>query len=524
MLLDLHADRGCLAEACITEAWCVMHDSTGEVLIADDDEGICYSLARAVRVRGLTPRIAADGHAAVELFRRRGNHIRAVFLDVVMPRLGGPIALAQMAALNPGVPFCLMSAYRSGGPLPENVPLLKKPFDLDAFLAQLDRMLTPQTARARVVLTFPPRYALVADVIRGVMRFARDGREWLVSVHTEEDVNVALAEKPDGVIGMVWSDDAAAKLRAWGGPVVDTGPNFPDGRFARVGLADTAVGGAAAEHLLTLGRRSLAVVTQPDIPATRLFAAGFERRLADAGEGCVYSPEVPPAPRQPTPPPPLTELVAWVSALPRPVAVFAVTDPLALRVSEACRAAGLRVPQDVAILGVMNDVGVCESGVPPLSSVRVAGEAVGAEAARVLESMIAGLPPPPRRIEFPPEGVVVRASTDPAAVDDPLLLVAVQFLRDRLADRIGVDDVVAVAGVSRSSLERRFRGALGHGPLAELLRLRTERAKQLLLDTDQSLAQIALVCGFRDARHLAVNFRQKVGLTPTEFRTRYCGG
>jgi LacI family transcriptional regulator len=495
-----------------------------EVLIADDDEVICYSLSRAVRGRGLTPLVAADGRVAVELFRRRGERVRAVFLDVVMPRLGGPAALGQISALRADVPCCLMTAYRPEDLPPGNVPLLKKPFDLDAFLAQLDRMLAPptaRTARARVALTFPPRYSLWADVVRGVMRFARDGPEWLVSVHHEEDVAVALAEKPDGVIGMVWSDDAAAKLRAWGGPVVDTGPNFPDGPFARVGLADAAVGQAAADHLLALGKRSMAVVTQPDIPATRLFADGFARRLAEAGLGCEYSPDVPTSPGPPTPPPPLADLVAWVSALPRPAAVFAVTDPLALRVCEACRAAGLRVPQDVAILGAMNDVAVCESGVPPLSSVRVTGEAVGVEAARVLEGMIAGQPPPPTRIEFPPEGVIVRASTDPTAVDDPVLALAIQFLRDHLADRIGVDDVVAAAGVSRSSLERRFRGALGHGPLAELLRLRAERVKQLLLDTDHSLARIALDCGFRDARHLAVNFRQKVGLTPTEFRTRY---
>lgn len=444
-----------------------------------------------------------------------------------MPRLDGPTALAEICALRARVPCCLMTAYRPESPLPENVPLLRKPFDLDAFLAQMDRMLTPptaHTARARVALAFPPRYSLWADVIRGVMRYARDGREWLVSVHPEEDVSVALAEKPNGVIGMVWSDDAATKLRVWGGAVVDTGPNFPDGPFARVGLDDKAVGETAADHLLALGRRSMAVVTQSDIPATRLFADGFVGRLTAAGVGCEYSPNVPPAPKQPAPAPPLAELVAWVSALPRPAAVFAVTDPLALRVGEACRAAGLRVPQDIAILGAMNDTGVCESGAPHLSSVRVAGEAVGVEAARVLDEMMAGGPRPPARIEFPPVGVAVRASTDSTAVNDPTLAVAIQFLRNRLVERIGVDDVVEASGVSRSSLERRFRTALGHGPLAELLRLRTERAKQLLTDTDQSLAQIALVCGFRDARHLAACFRKKMGITPTEFRTRFRGG
>lgn len=514
-----------------------MSGTGSEVLIADDEEGICFALARAVRRRGLTPHVAADGRTAVEVFRRRREHIRAVFLDVRMPGLGGLEALDELRSAGAAVPCCLMTAFARERDVAARltraaVTVLEKPFELAAFTAVLGTMLdapAPRRSvavpeRPRVALAFPPRYALWADVVRGAMRYARDGRDWLVSVHQEEDVAVALAEKPDGVIGMVWSADTAEKLRAWGGPVVDTGPNFPDGLFARVGLADAAVGAVAAEHLLGLGPRHMAVVPQPAVPATELFKDGFVRRLARAGVAC----EVAPADRfhwpTPTSAPHLDALVGWVRGLPLPAAVFAVMDPLALRVSEACRAAGLRVPADVAVLGATNDPVVCESSDPPLSSVRVAGEAVGAEAARVLEHMMAGGPAPPERIELPPVGVAVRRSTDAAAVADPALAAALRFLRDRLADPIDVDDMVEAAGVSRSSLERRFRANFGHGPLAELLRLRVERAKQLLVETTRTLGEIAPACGMHDARRLAVLFRQRTGTTPTAFRERYRGG
>ncbi|HVL15286.1 MAG TPA: helix-turn-helix domain-containing protein, partial [Gemmata sp.] len=120
--------------------------------------------------------------------------------------------------------------------------------------------------------------------------------------------------------------------------------------------------------------------------------------------------------------------------------------------------------------------------------------------------------------------VVVRESTDPEAVTDPELGTALRYIRDHGREAIGVDDIARASGVSRSSLERRFRAALGRGPLAELIRVRVERAKRLLTDSALSVKEVARAAGFHDARHLSVTFRAKTGLSPVEYRACFRAG
>jgi LacI family transcriptional regulator len=373
----------------------------------------------------------------------------------------------------------------------------------------------------RVALAFPLRLGPWPEIVRGVYRFvgspaARD--PWIVSLHTEEDIGIALAGAPDGVIAMVRSATTAAKLRAWGGAVVDCAYDLEDIPFAQVGFDTRLIGQAAAEHLLQLKGRTYAYVGDAT-PAGRLVQRGFVARFREANRTVILAP---PGFNRPyvEDPTSATAAVEWLARLPKPVAVFAFHDALAHRLADACRGAHLRVPEDVALLGCLNDEFLCTAASPRLSSVGVPLPALGFEAARVLDSIMHGAPPP-ARIELPPLGVVTRQSTDPAAVADAELARALRFIRDHSAERFGVEDVAAACGLSRSSLERRFRVALGRSPLAELLRERVDRAKHFLAETDLSVKEIARIAGFHDTRHLSVTFRQKVGTSPAKFRARF---
>jgi LacI family transcriptional regulator len=370
----------------------------------------------------------------------------------------------------------------------------------------------------RIALSFPLRLGPWPEIVRGVYRYANAREPWAISLHTEEDVSVSLAADPDGVIAMVRTADAAAKLEAWGGPVVDTAYDLDGLPFAQVGFDARAIGRTAAEHLLLLKGRTYAYVGDAT-PAGRFVREGFTDRLRRAGFDVVIAP---PGFNRPYVEEAGGSRAAadWVAALPRPAAVFAFHDSLAHRLGDACRTAGLRVPEDVALLGCLNDEFLCNAARPPLSSVSVPVPALGYESARVLDALLAGAPSP-GRIELPPLGVVTRQSTDPAAVADPDLAAALRFIRDHAADRIGVDDIAAASGLSRSSLERRFRAALGRAPLAELLRERVDRAKYLLAETDLAVKEVARAAGFHDIRHLSVTFRQKAGISPAMFRARF---
>jgi LacI family transcriptional regulator len=373
----------------------------------------------------------------------------------------------------------------------------------------------------RVALAFPLRPGPWPEIVRGVYRFAGSHvpcAPWVLALHTEEDVRVALASNPDGVIAMVRSAATADRLRAWGGPVVDTAYDLDDLPFAQVGFDTRLIGRAAADHLRELKGRTYGYVGD-STPAGREVREAFVRRLRERGGEVVVAPPGFDRPyvEEPTS---AAAAAAWLAALPKPAAVYTHHDALAHRLADACRAAAIRVPDDVALLGTLNDEFLCTAEQPPLSSVSVPLPALGHEAARVLDEMMAGAPAPPR-IELPPLGVVTRLSTDPAAVADVDLAAALRFIRAHWSERLSVDAIAAASGLSRSSLERRFRAALGRGPLAELLRERVDRAKHLLAETDLPVKEVARATGFHDARHLAATFRQKAGTSPAKFRARF---
>jgi LacI family transcriptional regulator len=373
-----------------------------------------------------------------------------------------------------------------------------------------------------VALLFPCRPGPWPDIVRGVYRFAdRQDPPWQLTLFIHEDAAVGLASEPDGVIAMVRTPDAAAKIAAWGGPAVDTAATIEPHPFARVFLDGVAVGRVAAEHLMRLPGRRFAFVGTQATPAGRRSLEGFAGRLREVGHECEVSPEGEfddPYTEGPTT---RARARAWLARLPKPAAVFADHDALAHRLVEECHGAALRVPDDVAVLGMLNDEFLCLTSHPQISSIAVPLAGVGFEAARVLGALMSGEPRPEIPTALPPGEVIVRRSTDPGVATDPELATALRYIRDHAGDPIGVDEIAHASGVSRSSLERRFRVALNRGPLAELIRVRVERARQLLTETNLSVKEIARAAGFHDTRHLSVTFRSKMGMSPVEYRTSF---
>ncbi len=370
-------------------------------------------------------------------------------------------------------------------------------------------------------LAFPLRAGPWPEIVRGVHRYAAQSEiPWLLSLFTNEDVSVAVAGKPDGVIAMVRTDEAARRLAEWGGPVVDTAANLESHPFARVFLDGVQLGRVAAEYLLSFKDRSFAFIGSQHTLAGRQALRGFAGRLREAGFTCRAAPA---GFDDPYTEGPSTRADAsrWLASLELPLALFAPHDALAHRILEVSLSMELRVPEDIAILGALNDEFLCLTSRPQLSSIATPLAGVGIEAARVLEHMMAGGRPPRQPVALPPGEVVVRQSTDSGAVSDPKLTAALRYISEHARETIDVSDIASASKMSRSSLERRFRSRLGHGPHAEVIRVRVEHAKRLLSETDLSIKEIAHAAGFRDTRHLSVTFRRRTGLTPIEYRFSY---
>ncbi len=355
-------------------------------------------------------------------------------------------------------------------------------------------------------------------ILRGVAGAAPTRRWRLVVLAPRSDLGAMLrALRPDGIVIHLSSRADARAVTGLDVPVVNVS-GLLDLSLPRVGVDDVAVGRLAARHLLGLGLEHAVAVVDEGHAAARRREQGFRAELAAAGRSAraLHIPRHDGAPHAGSM---LLDrrAVRWLGALPRPVGVFAYHDALALQLCEAMRLLGRAVPDDAAVLGVDDDDLVCALGRPTLSSIALPSERVGSRAAELMERLLAGERAPREPLLLPPTGVVARQSTDLVASADPAVAAFLAHLRDGGAAAT-VTAAVRTAGVSRRTLERRLRAAIGRGPAEELRRRRLERAQRLLITTGLPMEQIAQRAGFPDAKRMALVFRRLAKTTASAWR------
>ncbi len=208
----------------------------------------------------------------------------------------------------------------------------------------------------------------------------------------------------------------------------------------------------------------------------------------------------------------------WLDALPKPIGIYALDDWKAFETQLACRKIGIRIPEDVAIIGVNDDDLACHISNPNLSSIRLPLEKLGFESGKSVVALLENGKVEDKTLKS--IGLVTRASTNTFAVSDTVVEEALKFMQRESNKPIRVEEVLQHVGVSRSLLERRFRGEIGRTPLVEMRRQRVERARELLSDTELAINKIAELCGFASNIRFTTVFREQVGITPTEFRSQ----
>lgn len=211
-------------------------------------------------------------------------------------------------------------------------------------------------------------------------------------------------------------------------------------------------------------------------------------------------------------------LGAWLVSLPKPVGLMAANDNRARQVLEACRARGLRVPEEVAVVGVDNDEVLCQLSSPLLTSIEQGARRIGYEAAALLDKMMSGWKPPKTHFVIDPAGVVTRRSTDVFAIDDAKAARAMAFVWEHACDGIKVQDVVDAVAISRSGLEAHFKAAVGRTLSKAIRDVRLERAKRLISETNLAPKQVAAKVGFKSIQHMTALFTKVFGRTPAKYR------
>ena len=379
--------------------------------------------------------------------------------------------------------------------------------------------------KSRASLAVSPHVAVLVSaatgwgrgIIRGVSTFANHHGPWLLEVEPEgERRPLPRGWKGDGIIARLSTPRVAQALLETGVPLVNVSSISLAGRAAAIQKVSNdlaACGALGARHFLDRGFRNFAYVGLQKLSYVREHREAFARTLAGDGFACdVFGlddrPEVVSR---------LGPLVEWLQRLPKPVGILTWNNAQGRAVIHACRRANLFVPEDVAVLSGNDDPLLCESCVPQLSAIDVATERIGEKAAEVLNLLMLGRPLPPP-VCVPPIGVIARQSTDALLLDNPALLQALGFIRERATEPIQVEDILRVVPVARRSLERFFKESLGRSPAEEIRRVRLERAKHLLATTDMPVPKVASASGFGTGEYLATLLRKTTGMTPLKFR------
>jgi LacI family transcriptional regulator len=353
-------------------------------------------------------------------------------------------------------------------------------------------------------------------VIHGVMEFCHRNPHWVIAIEPRTWVYTENEEPDygnvDGLIVQAYSQEVVNRVRASGCPAI----NVSNTRRCKRQLPtiipdDHAIGRLAADYLLTLGVQHYGFCGQSGAEYSVIRAAAFMERMAAAGVTVNECDNLVP------------HLDTWLASLPKPAAIFCCNDLWAYRTLSACRRGGFHVPDQVAVLGVDDDELLNTIGALPMSSIAIPTTKIGYEAAKMLEAALNG-ESPPQHTTLPPLHVVPRATTDVANVDDPEISAALRHIKANVGRPIQVDDLLEHLSVSRRSLERRFRAALGRSIAGEIRRVHIEQAKQLLNNTSLSIKEVAKASGFTSSTLLGVVFRRYVCESPTTFRQRSkCG-
>lgn len=387
----------------------------------------------------------------------------------------------------------------------------------------------------RVALQIEKNRAHGRSLLEGIADYALQHTDWrLELVDPELLQSPAHVRQFDGLIVRVMDDAAADVLLKSRKPVVDTYGRIDDNPLPSIRLDDAAIAEVALNCFSEHHYHALAYCGFPGVRFSDARGKAF-KALAEAKDAAVsiYAGTNPVTDKffrdEKTDVPDAAALAAWLEALPKPVALFCCNDLRAVQVMKICLDIGVAVPADVSVLGVDNDVLLCTFTNPSLSSVYTDPFSLGRKAAQMLDEQMAARGKNGCRSSafggrpclWKPKKVVERMSTDAYPFKTPWLADAIRYIRRNMAKGVTANDVNSFIGYSHPKVNQVFNEELGHTVKKEILLQRTRLACSLLRETDCSLGEIAMRCGYQRVQYFASSFAEAFKMTPGAWRKRH---
>jgi LacI family transcriptional regulator len=356
-----------------------------------------------------------------------------------------------------------------------------------------------------------------SEIYAGCQKFANEAK-WATSI-IPNSPKVLETGSYDGIIARVGTSfHKMAQYRKI--PLVNVWQNSPVKEVASVFSNHYETGVIAAEHLLGRGlrrfgflghNRDKADIQQLDGYTETLKSEGYQSTIFKFNRSIIEGnaegwEEF------------ILQLRKWIKGLQPPVGIHATSDINCRYLIEICKSLELKIPHDLAIVGSGNEPLICSSPYPSLTSIDKNFEEVGYQAAMLLDEMMKSGKRSKEAKYCQPQGIVPRQSTDSYASDHPKVALALRYIAESANRRIKVNDVVNAVATNRRTLERNFREFTGRTISHEISRMRIERAKRLMTESDHSFKELAAELGYRNSDHFYKSFLRAEGQTPSSFR------
>lgn len=366
------------------------------------------------------------------------------------------------------------------------------------------------------------QYYYSSELHRGIAQYAQEAG-WSLNASMYRSDSFP-SRRWDGVVGCFQEQDAF--ITAFVRPNKLPAVSLTACRQLPCVLPDNlAIGKMAAEHLLDLGYKHFAFYFWQSKTHEVLRSRALQQRLnPDIHRFYAINYSKTPRVRIQKMEARLRVLKRMLERLPKPIAIMAPLDDLAVEVIELCEDMELNVPKDVGVLGVNNDKLICDFAPVPLSSINDDEYRIGYEGAALLGRIMQGASLPKKPVLIQPRGIQVRKSTDLldiTEVPDRHVAIAVRFISEHYTNPIKTDDVTLKAGISKRSLQNRFARHTGRTIHEQIAHKRIEHAKLLLTTTGLKTASVATESGFGSRERFSRKFKQVTGMSPVEYRSQH---
>ena len=360
-------------------------------------------------------------------------------------------------------------------------------------------------------------------LVDGVAAYAQKTRDWRLAWGNPDALpGRGMFDGASGIIARVANDDIARRLAQTGLPVVDVFCQREYADFFGVNSDHEAIGRLASEHFLSKRHTAFAFVGFRNVSFSMKRKRAFTETLERQGhtvetlemplirdQRAFFNMDARPISGERT-------LQAWLGKLPRPVAVFAANDLLAVTVSRLAKEAGVSVPEEMAILGVDDDRLLCACAETPISSIDPNAFGIGFSAARALAAV---LKKPPSRKPHPihhvaPRGIVERASTERHAIKPQWLADALGYIDSALDKPLSTADLVARTGRSHVTLSKMFAEKLGTSPVRYITGVKMNAAKKMLAAGNRLVKEVADRTGYASVARFSTVYKAFWGHSP----------